>query len=67
MNHLLELALRTAKKSGDWNGTWFIVPFTQEAKRFGLKPGRYFMQPSLGNLPARSFFQNERRGDLRLH
>jgi len=66
VNHLLELALRTAKKSGDWFSLFFIVPHSREAERFGLVPGRYFLQPSLGNLPARATFQNVHAGDLLL-
>jgi hypothetical protein len=67
VNHLLELALRTANKSGDWDGVWFIVPASRAAERFGLKHGRYYVSVVSQVFPVRSVIQSERRGDLRLH
>jgi hypothetical protein len=64
MNHLLELALRTARK-GLWNGRRFVVPDTFAARRFGLKPGRYFISQYRG--VALTVFQTTIAGDLLLH
>lgn len=71
MNHLLELALHTAKKGGDWDGDFFVVPATNEAERFGLAPGRYFMYNGLkpDGTPPLAFTRpgHIAGGDLLLH
>ena len=64
-NHLLELGLRTARKGG-WESNRFIVPETQEGKRFGVPPGRYLMSHRDGAI-IRTACQATLGGDLLLH